>query len=79
VTFSPAMFCSSIATCSSTWPSQVPSSSRMRRIEAARLAVRATVLLRDLAAPRPAASTNPLPEPRPSARPRARPGPAQAG
>ena len=31
VTFSPAMFCSSIATCSSTWPSQVPSSSRMRR------------------------------------------------
>ena len=31
VTFSPATFCSSIATCSSTWPSQVPSSSRMRR------------------------------------------------
>jgi hypothetical protein len=31
VTFSPATFCSSMATCSSTCPSQVPSSSRSRR------------------------------------------------
>ena len=31
VTSSPAMFCSSSATCSITWPSQVPSPSRMRR------------------------------------------------
>ena len=31
VTSSPAMFCNSIATCSRTCPSQVPSSSRMRR------------------------------------------------
>ena len=31
VTADPATFCSSIATCSMTWPSQVPSSSRRRR------------------------------------------------
>ena len=45
-TSSPAMFCSSMATCSRTWPSHVPCSSRMRRNKPARHLIRASVLLK---------------------------------